>query len=260
MTDQPFPQGELIWSDVNGRRAFVVQPKRRVDGDRRWLWFTSCWHALPRYLEGADAGPEPNRLITHEYYVNAALDAGFHVAGVDVGVTCGSPAGTAVCQKFYEWVVQEHDLSRQARLIAQSNGGLIMYNWAAQYPDCVDRIFAIFPAVDLRIWPGLEEACREGATTYPELRYQMTSVELAQNLSAFNPIDQLAPLAAHNVKLFHVHGDDDQVVPFESNAGRLRQLYQELGGDVEVELIAGIGHQDGPQFYRSRRALKFLLD
>ena len=144
MAEQLYQQGKVIELEVDGRLAFVVEPAGAVDGQRRWLWFTSCWHAVPRWAFVGRSGEGQDEIATHRFYVEKALAAGFHIAGVDVGVTLGSAAGTEACQRFYEAVVGEHDLHNKARLIAQSNGGLIMYNWAATHPQCVDRIFGIF--------------------------------------------------------------------------------------------------------------------
>ena len=53
--------------------------------------------------------------------------------------------------------MDKHKLHQRARMIGQSNGGLISYAWAFRHPKHVDRIFGIYPATDIRSWPGLHK-------------------------------------------------------------------------------------------------------
>jgi len=204
--------------------------------------------------------PVEGRVLEHEFYVRGALDAGFHVAGVDVGTSCGSPAGAAVCHQLYEALVGDYGLSPQARLLAQSNGGLIHYAWAARHPDCVARIFGIFPATDLRSWPGLERASGRDRITAPGLGYDMTPQELEECLGELNPIELIGPLASHGVKILHIHGDRDTTVPLDANSGQFARRYRELGGEIELVVAESENHSRSPVFYESPLALEFLLE
>jgi hypothetical protein len=56
--------------------------------------------------------------LAHRYYVEKALAAGFHIASVDVGPSCGSPAAADICQEFYELLVSNYGLHRRARALA----------------------------------------------------------------------------------------------------------------------------------------------
>lgn len=58
--------------------------------------------------------------LAHRYYVEKALAAGFHIAGVDVGPSCGSPAAADICQVFYELLVSKYGLHRRARALGAS--------------------------------------------------------------------------------------------------------------------------------------------
>lgn len=253
---QPYPHARVIWSQFDSHHAYVIQPTTLVDPQRRWVWFTSCWHAVGNVI---DTSPVQQSIITHRHYVTALLDSGFHVAGIDVGVTLGSPAGAEICRRFYQHVITAHNLNPRARTVFQSNGALIMYNWAAQHPDCVSHMLGIFPAVDLRSWPGLDRVCTGDVITYPEFRYPFSQSELESRLHDFNPIDRLRPLAAHHVKLFHVHGDADELVPIDQHSIPLQHRYQQLGGEIEIEIISGGVHADSADYYESNRARDFLL-
>lgn len=253
-----FHNGKLVTFKVAERPAYVIIPQANVDAQRRWIWIAPSWLG-DRLSGGAGAGRDE---VSHQFYVDAVLAKGFHVAGVDVGTSCGSPAGAAVCQKLYEHVTKEYKLNERARLVGQSNGGLIAYAWAWRHPRAVDRIFCIYPATDMRSWPGLSHVADKGPGVYPlpELGYKMTVPELESRLKEFNPIDNLKPLAEAGVRVLHIHGDKDNLVPIGPNSEEFVRRYKALGGKVELEVVPGVGHSPGPAFYRSQRAAAFLLE
>jgi pimeloyl-ACP methyl ester carboxylesterase len=189
------------------------------------------------------------------------------VGGVDVGISCGSPAAARVCNDFYETVMTKYRLHPRARMICQSNGGLIAYAWVFRHPRSVDRIFGIFPVTDMRTWPGLNNVGAQTEATAPDLAWHMTVQELEAKLKEFNPIDNLKPLADAQVKIFHLHGDSDRLVPIGPNSEELVRRYRALGGEAELETLHGRDHgaSGGPQysdevFYNSQKAVEFLLE
>jgi pimeloyl-ACP methyl ester carboxylesterase len=203
-----YKNGELVKLNLGGRNAYVIKPKGRVDPDRRWIWIFPFWLGIN----------DDHGVVQHSLYVERFLEAGFHVAGVDVGTSCGSPSAARLCQEFYARLIAEFRFNRKARLIGQSNGGLIAYAWAFRHPDSVDRIFGIYPATDFRSWPKLPAVITAPA---PGLGYDLSLAELTRRSAEFNPIDNLAPLAKSGVKILHVHGDRDELVPLGANSGVL---------------------------------------
>jgi pimeloyl-ACP methyl ester carboxylesterase len=198
--------------------------------------------------------------LAHRYYIEKALAAGFHVAGVDVGPSYGSPAAAEVCQEFYDQLVSRYGLHKRARLMAHSHGGLIAYGWAFRHPTCVDRIAGICPATDFRTYPSLP-----GVVALPakELGYGLSLAELDRRAAEFNPVDNLAPLAKAGAKVLHLHGGEDTLVPTGANSTELARRYRDFGGKAEVVVLKGLtaakrGH-DGPELYNSAALLKFLL-
>lgn len=167
-------------------------------------------------------------------------------------------------------VVKKYGLHPRARIIGQSNGGLIAYAWAFRHPTHVDRILGIYPSTDMRTWPGLDKVVGEGswpAVTAPELQYNFIPKELEAKLNEFNPIDNLKPLAQNGVTLLHLHGDKDGGVPIGPNSEELVRRYRALGGEADLVVFNGRDHgpSGGPQFhdeifYTSERALQFLID
>jgi len=109
--------GALLELRVRDRMAYLIKPTGKVDLQKRWVWDFPFWLAIN---DGFGS-------VAHRYYVEKALAVGFHVAGVDVGPSSGSPAAAEVCQEFYEQLVSQHGLHKQARLLAHSHGGLIAY-------------------------------------------------------------------------------------------------------------------------------------
>lgn len=241
--------GELVELRTRGRIAFLIKPTGQVDPQKRWIW------EFPFWLGVNDGFGH----VAHRHYIEKALAAGFHVAGVDVGASCASPAAAEVCQEFYGQLVSQYGLHKRARLLAHSHGGLIAYGWAFRHPECVDRICGMCPAIDFRSYPGLP-----GVVALPVkgLDYGLTLEELERRAGEFNPIDNLAPLAKAGAKIRHLHGDADLLVSTSANATELGRRYRELGGDAEIVLLHLLvekrGH-DGPELYESPVLVKFLL-
>jgi Serine aminopeptidase, S33 len=242
--------GKLIELRVRDRIAYLVKPTGPVDPQKRWMWEVPFWLGINDGFGN----------LAHRHYVEKVLAAGFHVAGVDVGASCGSPAAAEACQEFYEKLVTDYGLHKRARLLAHSHGGLIAYGWAFRHPECVDRIAGMAPAIDFRTYPTLPNV-----VTAPTkgLDYGLSLEELERRAAEFNPIDNLAPLAKAGTKIMHLHGDNDTLVSTGANATELGRRYRDLGGVAEIVLLPGLpatkrGH-DGPELYDSAALVRFLL-
>ena len=240
-----YRDGKLTPLRVGGRFAYLIEPTVRRDPANRWVWIFPFEHALA----------SPNGDISHEFYINQLLAAGFCVAGIDVGVSCGSPQAAERCEEFHKLLVDRHGLNPRARLLAQSNGGLIAYAWAYRHPQSVDRIAGIYPATNLRTWPGVQNL-----VLYPAsgLGFGLPQQELAGRLAEFNPIENLAPLARAKVKVLHLHGDHDKLVPLEANSMELIRRYKSLGGSAELIVMKGLSHGGAP-FFGSQQLAAYLL-
>ena len=238
--------GELSELRVRERMAYVVKPTGTVDPEKRWIWEFPFWLGVNDGFGN----------LQHRNYLERALAAGFHIAGVEIGVSCGSPNAAEVCQEFYSKLVAEHGLNKKARIMGQSHGGLMAYGWAFRNPTCVERIIGICPATDFRSWPGLNNVIN-----FPPkgLAYGLTLDELTQRIPEFNPIDNLAPLAKSGVKILHLHGDKDELVPMSLNSTELANRYKQLGGSANIVVIEGLGH-GGQELYHSEPLAAFLTE
>jgi pimeloyl-ACP methyl ester carboxylesterase len=248
--DAEYAHGTLKPLSCAGTAAYIIAPKGTVDSERRWVWISNLFLAL----NDKDCGP-----VMQRYYVEGALAKGFHVAGIDVGASCGSPKGAAVYEAFYQMLVKEYQLNPKARMIGQSNGGLITYGYAFRYPDHVERVLGIFPATDLVSWPGLDRLC--GPFSPQGLAYGLGRAEMEARLRGFNPIDNIAPLVKAGLKTYHIHGTADDVVPLEPNSGEFARRFKAGGGEITVEIVEG-GNHGAPMnaFFESPAALAFLLE
>ena len=232
--------GERKDFSMGGHKAFIILPKTGPAGTsekRPWVWYAPTF-----------AGTLPTR--EHEWLFSRLLNAGFAIAGVDVGESYGNDAGRKAFTQLHSHLVEEFDLSPKACLLPQSRGGLMLYNWAVEHPDKVQCVAGIYTVCNLASYPGLDKAAPA---------YNFTPEQLAKHLPEHNPLDRLRPLAEVKVPIFHIHGDADTVVPLEKNAGELVDRYRKLGGPAELVVVPGKGHEVCPEFFESEKLLTFLL-
>lgn len=202
---------------IEGRDCIVVLPTVPAAG-RPWIWRARFW------------GHEPQTDI-------ALLGHGFHLVYMDVAGLFGCPQAVTLWDAFYRFLVTDMALHRKAVLEGMSRGGLMVYNWAIAHPEQVACIYADAPVCDFKSWPrGRSESdwrqCLDA--------YGLTEAEAIAYPS--NPIDRLAPLAAHRVPLLHVCGALDTVVPVAENTAVLAERYRAMGGSIEIILKPDCGH------------------
>lgn len=222
---------------VAGHDAFLISPKPTDDDvSTPWVFYAPTMKPYP--------GPEERWLLEQ------LRDAGFAIAGIDVGESYGSPDGVRIYNALYDTLVKTRSLSPKPVLLARSRGGLMLLNWAVANPDKVNGFAGILPVCDLRSYPGLAKAC--GA-------YGLTEQELAAKLTQYNPIDRLQQLADHDIPFYLHHGDSDELVPLEANSGALAERYQALGGTVTLNIVEGGGHDMWEGWFHHLPMLEFIL-
>ena len=231
---------------VTGGSGFVIKPIRSEPaGLKPWVWYA------PTFVKARpEMGRYPNESLS--WLFSRLLEKGVWIAGVDVGESYGNSRGRKAYNRFYKHVRKEFELSPRPCLLAQSRGGLMLYNWAAEHAHEVGCMAGIYPVTNLESWPSLGGERIQQA-------YGMSEAELRKHLRKNNPIDRLAPLARAKVPIFHIHGDADKVVPLEQNTLELARRYKALSGKAEVEVIHGKGHEEVPEFFQSEMLLDFLL-
>ncbi|MCH2591394.1 MAG: prolyl oligopeptidase family serine peptidase [Pedosphaera sp.] len=217
--------------------AFLILPEKpKADQPIPWVWYAPTLPGLPANSE--------------KWMFDRFLKAGIAIAGVDVGESYGSPKGRSVYSALHEHLVSKRGLAKQASLLARSRGGLMLYCWAVENPDKVKCITGIYPVCNIASYPGLKRAC--GA-------YGLTAEELKAQLSKHNPIDRLAPLAKAKVPIFHIHGDNDSVVPVDKNSAIIKERYDKLGGPMTLEVVKGQGHNMWFGWFQSQSLVDFVI-
>ncbi len=235
---------DMVRLEVDGHAAFILKPdKPRADSEKPWVWYAPTLLA-----EREDNWMSPGK--RHAWIFKRLLTGGVYVAGVDVGESYGSPAGRAIYDRFHELLVNRYGFSPKPGLLPISRGGLMAYNWAANRPDCVSCIGGIYPLCNLAAYPPLERIAKPYGMSVEELRAQM---------DLHNPVARLAPLAAAHVPILHVHGDRDTAVPLQSHSAELARRYEALGGEAEVLVVPGKGHEIVPEYWQEPRLIDFIL-
>lgn len=224
--------------EVAGHTAYVHAAPTPAEG-RPWVWYAPT-------LRGVS-------IAGRRMYAEAFMEAGIGIAGYDLGEVRGAPASTAKFTRFYEAMV-DRGFSKRPILLGQSRGGMMTLAWAVRHPDKVRAWVGIYPVCNLASWP-LERSEKQTLADFG-----LTRQVLEARLAEFNPVDNLAGLAANRVPLFVVHGDNDVVVPYDDNTRILKERYEAAGGPCTVKVVAGEGHKETPSFFECRELVDFVLE
>ncbi len=228
-------KGEVF--TIQKHTAFLILPDKPQAGKPiPWVWYAPTLRGLPANSE--------------KWMFERFLKAGIAIGGVDVGESYGSPKGRAIYTALHEHLIKKRGLDKQACLLARSRGGLMLYCWAAENPDKVRCITGIYPVCNIASYPGLKRAC--GA-------YDLSAEELEAQLAKHNPIDRLKLLAKAKVPIFHIHGDQDRVVPLDKNSGLIKERYDKLGGSMMLEVVKGQGHNMWNGWFQSQALVDFVI-
>ena len=228
--EAPFPGRQSKWNgftrydfEVDGKPVLVVAPATSAPG-KPWVW------------HGEFFGHRPAPDI-------ALLKRGFHVAYMRVPNMLGSPKAVAHWNACYSELTGKYGLAKKVALVGLSRGGLYCYNWAIANPDKVACIYGDAPVCDFKSWPG-GRGSGKGSTRDWKLVLEQYGFKSDDEALAYegNPVDNLAPLARHQVPLLHVYGDADEVVPWDENTGLIAERYRKLGGQITLIAKPGVGH------------------
>jgi len=208
---------------IDGQACHLVKPHTALNGNP-WLWRTMFFDAFP----GVDI---------------AMLNAGFHIAFMDVGDTFGCPDAMHHFDAFYTTLTTEHGLAAKPALEGLSRGGLYAYRWASANPTKVAAIYGDAPVCDMKSWPGGKGTGQGDPKEWAKAidAYHFTTEQQMIDFTG-NPIDTLAPLAAEHIPILHVCGDADSTVPIAENTMIVRERYLKLGGSFALILKHGCDH------------------
>jgi hypothetical protein len=232
--------GERTLIQVGGKTGFVVRPPHAFsNGSKPWVWYAPTF--INNYPDEANG-----------WYFDSLISKGFWLFGVDVGESYGSHAGRQVYSAFYDTIMARYHLNPKGCLVPQSRGGLMAYNWAEDIGNTekVSRIAGIYPVCDPASYPGLTTAAAA---------YGLTVDSLRAHIAEYTPFDRLASLYEAGVKIMHIHGDADNIVPLSANSQVLYDRYTALDGDMTLIVKHGLGHAEFNEFLRDPQMLAFMM-
>jgi predicted esterase len=222
---------------VGSSKCFVLDANSS-NQNKPWVWFAPT---LPRH-------PDPS----HSWYIDKLIERGISFAGCDQGEVRGSPKSVDRFTNFYMEMV-DRGYSKQPILLGQSRGGFMMLSWAVKNPKKVKAFAGIYPVLNLRSWP----ITRNLSTTLAD--FEIDQDTFLKTVDLHNPIHQLEALARAKVPLYMVHGDSDRIVPLEENTQIVINRYTKLGGEAEVKVVPGKGHQVVDDFFKSKELIEFII-
>ena len=237
LAQDPLPKKPVVF-DIEGHKAVLYAAPKPAE-TKPWVWYAPT-------LNGGVS------LAGRKMYFEAFMKAGISLAGFDLGEVRGSPASSAKFTLFYDAMVKR-GFSAKPILLGQSRGGMMTLAWAFRNPDKVKAWVGIYPVCNLASWP-LKNSKKDTLADFA-----MTEPELVAKLSEFNPIDNLAGLAANKVPMFAVHGDSDVVVPYDLNTKLLKERYEAASGSISVKIVPSEGHKVGPSFFECQELVEFVL-
>lgn len=224
------------------KAAYIVKPKKTLEGNP-WIWRAR----FPGYHAEMDV---------------MLVARGYHVAYVDVAGMFGSPKAISIGEKFYDYLIVKHKLSKTPALEGVSRGGLFVYNWAAKHPKTVACIYCDTPVLDFKSWPGGKGSGLGSAGTWKQClaAYDFTE-EQAMKFDK-NPIDHAKIIAEAKIPLLHIISENDLVVPPEENTYVLKSRLEELGHKLEVISVKeGTVKSNGHHFTHPQpdKVVKFVM-
>jgi pimeloyl-ACP methyl ester carboxylesterase len=235
MSSQSLPQSgqrvsEPTWNGyrredfrVAGRDCILVSPVAALP-ERPWIWRTEFFDAFPC----VDL---------------SLLEAGFHLAYMNVQNLYGAPTSLDLLDQFYERLRQDRGLAARTVVEGFSRGALFALNWSARHPSRIACLYLDAPVCDFKSWPGGKGRARGSADDWQLLQKAYGFADEAEAIAyGGNPLDNLEPLAQARVPIIAVYGEADVDLPPEENILVLQERYARLGGEISVIPKPGVGH------------------
>ena len=200
--------------EFNGYKATVILPNKP---NGKWIWKTEFLYAFD----------EAERTL---------LDRGYTRVYYQISDKFGSLHAVGLMFSFYQELRKRYPiLEEKCVLFGFSRGALYAFNYAIEYPNCVEKMYLDAPVLNLKSWPPKNS--ENQALFFKE--YGLTEQSFAG--FADSPIDKLFRLPK-KMPILLIAGDTDNVVPFEDNGKYLVAFCEKTGRKITVILKAGCGH------------------
>lgn len=170
------------------------------------------------------------------------LRRGYHLVNLKISDMYGSPEAVEIMHRFQLFIEEQFNLPPRAMILGFSRGGLYAVNYAAAYPEKVDKLYLDAPVLDIFSWPA---GFGEGVGSPKEWEdckrlYGITDAD--RDSFRGNPLDQIDVLLEHQIPIVLVAGDKDDIVPYRENGRKLYAEYLLEGGPIQLYLKPDCGH------------------
>ncbi len=203
---------------IDGANVSLKVPTVAAEG-KPWLWIGE----FAGHLKSLESG---------------LVEKGWHVAYVSQSNKFGSPNAMAVWEKLYTELHDKRGLSAKPALLGISRGGLYVNSWVRLHPDRASILYLDNGVCDIRSWPGGFELTKKSGGSKGDWAKYKTEFGFADDETAIaksiRPSDNLLPAIKSNVLLISCHGTADRTVPYEDNAGKLVEFWEQNKGRVKL--------------------------
>lgn len=204
--------------EIDGAKVSLKIPASPAEG-KPWLWIGE----FAGHLQTLESG---------------LVEKGWHVAYVAQSNKFGSPNAMAVWEKLYTELHQKRGLSAKPALLGISRGGLYVNAWVRLHPDRASVLYLDNGVCDIRSWPGGFQLTKKGGGSKGDWAKYKTEFGFSDDEAALEkstrPPDQFLPAIQANVLLISCHGTADHTVPYEDNAGKLVEFWEQNKGRVKL--------------------------
>ncbi len=203
---------------IDGADVSLKIPIVAAEG-KPWLWIGE----FPGHLKSLETG---------------LVEKGWHVAYVSQSNKFGSPNAMAVWEKLYTELHEKRGLSAKPALLGISRGSLYVNAWLRIHPDRASILYLDNGVCDIRSWPGGFGLTKKGAGSKGDWAKYKAEFGFADDETAIEksirPVDNLLPAIKSDVLLISCHGTTDHTVPYEDNAGKLVDFWNQNKGRVKI--------------------------
>lgn len=206
--------------EFQSRQAKVVCPKTNIEG-KKWIFKTEYFGAFPAFeLE--------------------MLNRGYHIAYIANKTRWHDETDDKAKADFCKFLQQEWGFHKKCVPVGMSCGGMHAVYFAAKYPDYVAGLYLDAPVLNLLSCPaGVGVA---GDDMYEEF-VRDTGLTKSDLINYRNhPMDHMEQLVNHQIPIFLVAGDSDDIVPYVENGKILYDYYVSNGGFINRIIKKNCGH------------------
>lgn len=212
-----------------GCTAWVVEPKCEPAAGSPWTWTMQWADFHPKMTGVTDLLARGWRHVTIDTYRHR-MDA----------------KGLEISRAFQKFLVDELGFAARVNLVGMSWGGFFSTRYAAEYPDCVARIYLDAPLLNFDGFSHLTKADAKGdAKRAAVLVGPWAKARPADGKWTTDPrmpVNMAGKIAAAKIPVLLLYGGKDDVCIPKLNCEMFMKAFKEAGGDIKVVPRPGQGH------------------